>query len=184
LGIAGRDEVMEFEVAEVLPPEQLHARLMAQAPAGLAITDLRCLEPGERKAHVRQVTYELPIPEPRRAELLASIARLRAEPEHWIARDERPEPIDLKSLLDHLEYCDGALHFRLHADRPVGVRPREVLAALGIADLEQAGGYLTRSRVDLASCPHVNSSVEKNPHHAQGNADQCLAAGRVPDCDH
>src|SRR5947209_16033599 len=37
LGVVGCDEVVELELDEELPPEEVHARLSRQAPAGLAI---------------------------------------------------------------------------------------------------------------------------------------------------
>ena len=183
LGIASLDEVMEFELAERLSAEQLRERLGGQTPAGLTLTELQLVAPGEHKAQLRRAAYQMPIPDSRRASLLASIRRLRERPEHWIARDKRQDPVNLKDLLDDLDYRDGALCFRLHADRPVGVRPREVLEALGVADLEDQGYYLTRTAVELASCSNVNSSVEEQAYE-EGNADQCLTTGGMPDCDH
>ena len=184
LGIAGLAEVMEFELAEQLPAEQLRERLAAQTPAGLTLTELQLVAPGQRKAQIRRATYQMLIPDSRHASLLASIARLSEQPECWIARESRQEPLDLKDLLDDLDYRDGALCFRLHADRPVGVRPREVLEALGIADLEHQGHCLTRTAVELAPYSKLNSSVEANQAYEERNADQCVAAGGMPDCDH
>jgi radical SAM-linked protein len=184
LGIAGLDEVMEFELAEYVPAEPLRQRLAAQAPAGLAITDLQLLAPGQRKAQIRRTAYQLPIPEARRASLAAEVQRLQTEPARWVTRDQRQAPFDLKALLESLAYREGVLTFRLQADGQVGVRPREVLAALGVADLEQSGFDLTRTAVELTPGSNLNSSVEENPDHEEGNADQCVPAGRMPDRDH
>jgi hypothetical protein len=49
--------------------------------------------------------------------------------------------------------------------------------------LEGDGCCLTRIRVELAAPPH-NSNEERNKSHEKGNADQCLAVGRVPDRGH
>lgn len=184
LGMAGLQEVMEFELAEQLPPQTLRERLVAQAPAGLSITDLQLLEQGQRKAQIWRTTYELPIPDSRRESLLERLAQLRAQPQHWMAREKQQEPVDLKALLDLLEYRDGVLRFRLRADGQVGVRPREVLEALGVTELQQQGSCLTRTAVELTPGPTVNPNVEKNPAHEEGNVDQCVAAGGMPDCDH
>jgi radical SAM-linked protein len=184
LGIAGLDEVMEFELAEYIPAEPLRQRLAAQSPAGLAITDLQILAPQQRKAQIRRTEYQLPIPESRRANLAEQVQQLQAEPAHWITRDQRQEPFDLKVLLESLDYREGVLTFHLHADGQVGVRPREVLAALGVADLEQTGFGLTRTAVELTPGSNVNSSVEENPDYEEGNADQCVPTGGMPDCDH
>ena len=184
LGIASLDEVLEFELAEHVPTAELRARLAAQLPPGLALTTLELLPPGQRKARIQRTVYQLPVPESRRAALEASLARLRAAPQHWIARTARQAPIDVKALLEHCDYRDGVLTFGLRADPQIGVRPREVLAALDVADLEQQGLGLTRTAVELTPNSQVNSSVEENPVYEKGNADQCVAAGGMPDRDH
>ena len=56
----------------------------------------------------------------------------------------------MKAGVDHLDFCDGVLQFRLHMDRQCNVRPREVLEALELADLENDGCYLTRTELELA----------------------------------
>jgi radical SAM-linked protein len=184
LGIASRDEVLEFELAEHVPAAELRTRLAAQTPPGLTITALHGLAPGQRKAQIQRTVYQLPIPNSRRAQLEASLARLRAAPQHWITRTSRQDPLDLKALLEHCDYRDGVLTFGLRADPQIGVRPREVLEALDVADLEQQGLGLTRTAVELTPCSQVNSSVEENPVYEKGNADQCVATRGMPDRDH
>jgi radical SAM-linked protein len=150
LGIAAVDEVMEFELCEPLAVEQIRARLDAQAPPGLEIADLRPLDPGEGKARIERLTYEIGIPRTRQTRLEERIEYLRQQPSCPLPRDGSDEPVDVKAGMDHLELRHDRLRFRLFADRPGSVRPREVLAALGIADLETAGYYLTRTSVELA----------------------------------
>lgn len=184
VGIAGRREVLDIVLTEPVPPDRLAAQLAAVAPPGLTVSAVEELAAGQHKAQLRRVSYALPIPESRRAALVARLAWLRAEPAYAITRDGRQEPLDLKAQLDDFDYRDGALHFRLPADRPVGVRPREVLAACGVADLEHEGHVLTRTDVELAPGCEVNSIAEENQDHEEGNADQCVAARGMPDCDH
>lgn len=151
LGIEGRDEVMEFELAEHVHAGDLIERLSSQAPPGLTVFDVRLLEPGAGKAHVCQATYAIPVPESLHECLAERICRFTEQSSYLVRRDGRSEPVDLKAGVDHLDFCDGVLQFCLHMDRQCSVRPREVLEALELADLEYDGYYLTRTEVELAS---------------------------------
>jgi radical SAM-linked protein len=151
LGIAGAREVMEFELTEWANARELQSRLTALAPPGLEIVDLQPLEPGQRKARVHRVTYEVPIPLPRREALRQSVAQFSRQTSFWIQREKSGREVDVKAGSDHLELQEGSLRFRLLADCPVSVRPREVLQALGIADLEHEGYYLTRTDVEIVA---------------------------------
>ena len=46
---------------------------------------------------------------------------------------------------------DAMVCFRLRATDQASARPRDVLQALGLTDLEQQGHFLTRSEVELVS---------------------------------
>ena len=151
LGIAGNREVMEFELTESADVEDLQHRLTAQAPSGLEIVELQMLVDGQRKAQVRRVTYQIPIPLPRQERVGERIAQLGRETSFLIQRDDSGRQVDLKAGSDHLELQEGSLHFRLLTDCSVSVRPREVLQALGVADLEHEGYYLTRTDVEIVA---------------------------------
>jgi hypothetical protein len=62
--------------------------------------------------------------------------------------------VDLKADLEMLELVDGpagpVVRFRLAATHTATVRPREVLEAVGLGDLEHEGRWLTRTSVKLA----------------------------------
>lgn len=150
LGIRGADEVMEVELAESIPAAELLERFNAHAPDGLAITDIEILPPGASKAQPADMTYELPVPRNRLAEVQAAIERLLSQPSIPVQRDGRQEPIELRDGLDHVELDEDVLRFRLLASRTAGVRPREIVAALGLADLEDQGVYITRTAVTIA----------------------------------
>jgi radical SAM-linked protein len=151
LGIAGERELMEFELTESADVEELRNRLTGRAPLGLEIVELQMLGAEERKAQVRRVTYQIPIPPPRQQLLGERITQLGRETSFLIQRDDSGRQIDIKAGSDHLELLEGSLHFRLLADRSGSVRPREVLQALGVADLEHEGYYLTRTDVEIAA---------------------------------
>jgi radical SAM-linked protein len=151
LGIAGEREVMEFELAGPADIEDLQSRLTAQAPPGLKVVELQMLSAGQPKAQVRRMTYQIPIPAPRHEVLRERISQLRSETSFLIQRDDSGRQIDLNAGTDHLAMHDGNLRFRLFADRSGSVRPREVLQALGVADLEHEGYYLTRTDVEIVA---------------------------------
>lgn len=179
LGIAGAEEVMEFEVAEDVDAEELKLRIARQCPPGLCITELRLLAPEERKARVERVTYSIPIPPPRCSQVQAAIEQLRERRACQITRDGESRTMAVCAQPDDLTLRDGVLAFRLAAEGSAAIRPRELLAVLGLADLEQEGDFLTRAAVELASLPNKILS-KKNTIHENGNADQRVAAGGMP----
>ena len=184
LGIAALDEVMEFELTESVSSDRLRQCLDRTALPGLEVADLQVLGPAEGKAQVRRVTYELPVPSACGQPLAEQIARLQAPAPYWYRRAGSDQPVDLKAGLDQLEFRDGKLRFRLAADQPRSARAREVLEALGVAGLESDGCCLTRICVELAAHSHNSNEEGRNKSHEKGNADQCLAAGGMPDCGH
>ncbi len=64
VGIEGKDEVMEFELAEPISAEDLSARLKSHVPQGLRLRSAIILPPGAKKAQVRSASYQAPIPPP------------------------------------------------------------------------------------------------------------------------
>jgi radical SAM-linked protein len=151
LGIRGLDEVMEVELAEVMDMDQLVLRLRQQAPAGLVIREARQLHSGESKAQVARFIYECPVPARQRQEVESKIAQLMAADHYPITREQRAQPIDLRATVEHLQLAGDVLTMRLAARSAGAARPREVLAALGLSDLESHGACLTRTCVELRS---------------------------------
>lgn len=150
LGIAATDEVMEVELAEALSAPQLVERLEPHLPPGLVIHDARVVQPGGGKPQVESFTYEFPVPEERREQVTTAIRELLSQPACLIAREGNATPIDLRAGLDQLEWTLGGVRMRLRPGQQASVRPREVLAAIGLADLESHGLFLTRTTVELA----------------------------------
>lgn len=151
VGIEGLDEVMELELAETTTAEEVLRRLTAQAPAGLAFHSVEALPDGRPKARVLSASYEAPIPPQCRAGLSERIDDLLAAASWPVVRSRHPAPIDLRPLLLELALRDGVLAMRLHVDSQGSVGPREVLAALGLADLERQGVHLRRSAVEVCA---------------------------------
>jgi radical SAM-linked protein len=151
LGIEGQAEVMELELVGPVDPRDIEARLNAQAPPGLVISQVQALDRGQAKARVRAMTYQLPVSQQRRQQVEQAIEQLLAGSSLWVRRDDRPEPVDMRADLESLEWCDGVVRFRIRASQQASLRPRDVLQALGLAELEQQGVFLTRSEVELTS---------------------------------
>ncbi len=151
VGIEGRDEVMELELAESYAVEELAERLRGHALPGLEFHTLELLAPGTPKAQLRSGTYQVPIPATCQAELAERVERLWAAASWPIQRPRGRAPLDLRPFLEELTLADGVLTIRLRIDPQGSASPRDVLAALGLADLEHQGSYLTRTTVELLS---------------------------------
>ncbi len=151
LGIAGLNESMDVELAEPADTTELHKTLADQAPPGLTIQSVRALAPGESKVQVARLRYAIELPESRIESTVQAAIEMMALRELHIKRDGRAEPIDARAGIAELNVSGGELHMTLVANREASVRPREVLDALGIGDLESLGLYLRRTAVESAT---------------------------------
>ncbi|MBX7164843.1 MAG: TIGR03936 family radical SAM-associated protein [Pirellulales bacterium] len=151
VGISGAREVLEIELAEQRPPDELLAALAAQAVAGLRFLSVDPLPSGTRAAQAVQAVYEIPVPAERSAGLTTRVAALLAA-ERWpVRRPHDDRELDLRAGLLDLAFHDGTLQIRLAIERQASVSPRLVLEALELGDLEALGCRLTRSDLVLAS---------------------------------
>ncbi|MHB1034105.1 MAG: TIGR03936 family radical SAM-associated protein [Pirellulales bacterium] len=148
VGIAGTDEVMELELVEMASSGDLLAALAPHAVPGLSFTAAEILPPAAKKAQVDRVAFELPVPAERCARAAERIAELRARSSWPLERPGRA-PLDLLEFLEELALAEGVLRMRLRVTGQENVRPREVLEALDLADLEEQGSCLTRTAVEL-----------------------------------
>jgi len=101
------------------------------------------------KAHVGRMALELPVPAERRDALQNRIAEFLAASTWSIQREQRDQPLDLRPLVAALELTETGLRMWLWVRQSGSARPREVLEALQIADLEEQGAFLTRTHVEL-----------------------------------
>jgi radical SAM-linked protein len=149
LGIVGCEEVVELELDEPLPAEEVHARLAARTVPGLDILSVRRVE-SRKAAQVRRVTYRVPLPPGHEAGLAERIAAVLAAPACPVERT-RPEKkqIDLRPHIDQIRLAPGALEMDLWV-KPTGMaRPDEVLGLLGLEDVSGAGAVIERTRLQL-----------------------------------
>lgn len=149
VGIAGSNEVMELELTRSAAVDELLDRMARHAPPGLSLDSIEPMPPGVRKAQVRSITYHVPIPPQDRDDVARRIAQLLAAPSCAIQRSGRPEPIELHRFLEALRLCGDTLEMRFRSAREATPGPRDVLAVLGLADVEREGGVITRTQVEL-----------------------------------
>ncbi|MFO0949924.1 MAG: TIGR03936 family radical SAM-associated protein [Isosphaeraceae bacterium] len=159
LGVEGRREILEIDLAEPVPPDQLLERLRAEAPPGLEFLSAEVVPPG-RPAHARAVSFAFDVPAPRLEPAREAVARFLAC-ESWPYTRHRPDrgrdvPVDLRPfVLDAGLEDDGTLRFRLKITPNGSARPEEVLDALGLRDLLGLGSVLARTDMELAEPPNT-----------------------------
>ena len=151
LGIEGTNEVVEVMLREARDAEHVRQRLIEESPPGLEITSVTELEPNQRKAQAESVTYEITVPPSRQEALRCAMNNLLAQQSCLLYREGRTQPIDLRSCVKDLQLHDGRLQIQMWVTRQASAKPREVLAELGVDDLEMDGNWMSRTEVQLAS---------------------------------
>lgn len=164
LGIVGRREVMEFDLAGACSTDEILSRLAAHAPAGLSFDEIRLLGPRDR-ARVSQALYRVEVPLDRGARLAEPIAELLRSSHCWVER-RRPQPrqCDIRPFIANV-HCqgDGTLTICCHVSPAGTARPEEILRLLGLGDLVDAGALIERSDLLLAD---ENTSPTMSPRPA------------------
>ncbi len=152
LGIEGRSEVVDLELAEPLEPAELLSRLRPVAPPGFDWIDARPLPPGAPPPRPRTVEYSFPVCDERRISARSQLQSLLAS-SCWLITRRRPNresTFDLRPQLVAAELtADGLLRFRLKVSADGSARPEELLEALALRDLLDQGAVLTRTDVEL-----------------------------------
>ncbi len=167
LGVRGCEEVMEIELADDCPAEEIHRRLLAASPPGLDFLGVEELPLGTPKARVVRVEYRFPVPTTRQAEAQIQIERLWQADSYRVDRPDRQTTVDLRPWLDELQLDQGELRIGMRVSAQGTGRPREVLQALGLADLERAGAVLARTRVEIDAAggsPSPEASADRQNH--------------------
>ncbi len=180
LGVVGCEEVVELELDEELPLEELQERLVRQAPPGLDLLTFRRIGPRDG-AQVRRLTYRLLLPADRVAGLPERIADTLASATCWVERTRPPvRRVDVRSFLSDLRLIlqppqshQGETTYALEMElflTPHGTaRPEEVLSLLGLQDQFEAGAVLERSRLELED-EFAAIAASEHPSTAEGFA--------------
>lgn len=150
LGIEALREVMELELTDRLPGQELLDRLNSKVPPGLRFFEAEDA-PGRRAARASAVRYLLhtELPEGTREAVALRMEELLASHTWPIERrrDQRVVKLDLRSLIHSLDWSeDGHVRMCLRVTPEATPRPEEVLAALGLEHVSKLG---TLIRLDL-----------------------------------
>jgi radical SAM-linked protein len=149
VGISGAAEVLEADLTSEWTSDDLQTALARCMPAGLSVAMVEMLPQGTPPSQVRRVVYELVVPREQRPGLAERVARWPGDARHLVDRGEGRKSIDLAEYVEGLDLADGVLRLRIWVTPQGSARPREVLAALGLEDVEQQGAGLTRTAVEL-----------------------------------
>lgn len=149
VGIAGLDEVMELELSQPLAAAEVLAALTAQQPPGLTFTSVVEMPDGAKRPQVARVWCEASFPAERRSDVAERAGQLLASTTHVVRRQD-DKPVDVRPYVEALEVDQTVVRMRLKVTPQGAVRPREVLAALGLDDIEREGLDIVRTKVELA----------------------------------
>jgi radical SAM-linked protein len=154
LGVIGCEEVLELEMAEHMPVEEIRARLASQCPPGLQLLSIRRIDP-RSNAQVRRLGYRCRIPADCSPTLQQQVRDVLAETDCWVQRlKPAPRQVNLRPLISELILAPASptelmLEMILWL-RPEGTaRPDEVLQLLGLREQLTQGLVLERSRLEL-----------------------------------
>jgi radical SAM-linked protein len=149
LGIVGGDEVVELELTEEVPADDIHQRLARQAPLGLEIKVVRRIDPNAHGTPCR-VRYRVELPPVHIKDLSRRLGELLAASEFWIERT-RPHNrrINLRAFLVDLRLIDSFLEMDVQVTPQGTVRAEEILAALGLSTVLHEGVIVERTRLEL-----------------------------------
>ena len=100
-----------------------------------------------------------------------------------VQRKDRTITIDAASQIDQLKIGDAELILVMSASDNADLKPTELLSAMGLESLLEAGAYIVRTRVELEHTLAPEHCVHKGMNHEERNADQCRSAGREPHRD-
>ncbi len=153
LGIEGRRELVELDLAEPLEPAIVLDRLRLCSPAGLEWIDAEAVAPGASAPRVAALHYRMEVPADRRAATSTRLADLLASMQ-WIYtrhREDRAIPMDLRPYVLGAELDSfGMLRFQLKMTPNGSARAEELIEALGLSDLLGQGSVLLRTEVELS----------------------------------
>jgi radical SAM-linked protein len=156
VGIAGLDEVMEFELADWVAPAEIERRLRAQLPPGLDVVSTALAEPNQA-ALAREVTYRI-TPRPALkddARLVApALAELMARAEISVERlrKSKHKVVNMRPLILSLDRQGEDIVARLKAGPEGSAHPEEILGVLGFDPETRRGGFrIVRTQVLLSN---------------------------------
>lgn len=153
LGTESLDEIVELELTEELAPAELLDRLASDAIAGLRMMQVCRVPEGTGKAQLDCSHYALVMPEGDPLDgptVSAKIAALIDRGVISFSRKDKTVTADVREQIVDLAIRNGQLKIVLRSSRTASLRPIDVLAALDLDGVLEAGGRLIRVRTQLA----------------------------------
>lgn len=141
MGVIGADEPLDVELVESRSADDIRQALVDKLPQGMSINTVELLPPDAPKPRAVRVCFELSVPVERQT---AVAERLSHRTDGQTADGCRAE------FLDEIGLAEDKLRFTARVTPEGTARPRDLVAWLGLADLEEQGFHLTRSTVELA----------------------------------
>jgi radical SAM-linked protein len=173
LGAVGENEVLEVDLTEAIPLDELLTRLNAQCAPGLNFTSAEWLPSSGKRSQARRLHYRVALPAERVLNFAAAAEKLMAESACLIERDDKS--LDIRPQLDELNVTGNTLSMVFRVVPQAAAKPRDVLQTLGAAPNELAEWELVRTDVELADAKPTPSSVPTAP-----PGDTALSAPPVP----
>ena len=150
LGISGWNEVLEFELTQLLPTMELLDALKAKAPPGLHCLSLERRPEGTPKVRIESARYSVDVPPPWHSAAERAEQLFRGNEDLHVFRANRGKYLDLREHLQTLAYTAGVFTFEVNMTLSQGIRPAEVLEGLGLSDLVEEGLEIRRDHLQLA----------------------------------
>lgn len=149
LGVEGLDEIVEIEMTQPMPADEILQRLNRQAPDGLRFTSIERIPPNVT-AQVGRATYAIDLPSGRETALLDRCRALLAQSECRVQRGHpQPRSVDIRPYLIDLRIADGRLVMDFLVTPNGTARADEVLGVLDARDLLDGGAALQRTHLQL-----------------------------------
>ncbi len=149
LGVAGRDEIVDIEFTAPQDPDDVLARLNAQAPGGLRFARARAV-PMKATAVPRCMAYRLPLPADRAAPVAARCRELLASDKVWVDRYKpTPRTLNIRPYLRDLRVDESGLTLDLWVTSSGTARADELSKLIGVDDLVEAGAVLERAELEV-----------------------------------
>ena len=162
LGLEGTNELVDVDVVELSDCEELRDQFAALAPEGLVIDDVREIQAEGAKTRTESFVYEVDVPDPHRLGTKTKISELLATSSYPIERPGRKQPIDLREGIRDLSLEEGILRMTIAESKNANVRPREVLEALGLENLEKEGCKITRTAIRTAPLESLDRNNQES----------------------
>ncbi len=150
VGIAGKDEVLELELLESMPPEILTERLGHQLPQGICILSGETI-PTSLRSPVRDVLYSVVFKEPGFLNPV-KIGEFLQQSSVIVNRikDGYPKPFDIRPSVQAITVKPDGLLMSIKMETEGMARPEEVIHSIGGTG-EKTLFEITRIKVNLSS---------------------------------